>query len=310
MPKTRSFPSAVVVSALGLLLVGCTARSATSAPTATTARSAPTTTEAPTTTTTTEQPGWTVVTMDRGAIAVDSQSVTEPDGHVVTIFRFRSGQTRFGLHVGSTDPPTGTATVGPDSGPTVGPDEAPTLVSVFNGGFEVGAGAGGFELNGQTLVPLVTGDASLVIDADGSARVGVWGQGLPASGEQVVSVRQNLPPLVTGGAPSAEVATIGAWGATLGGGSAVARSALGEDASGNVLYAAGMVALPSDMAGALAGAGVVTAMELDINPEWVQLDSAPAPGAPLVAGIPGQNRPPNQYQVGWTRDFVTVMAAH
>jgi hypothetical protein len=30
----------------------------------------------------------------------------------------------------------------------------------------------------------------------------------------------------------------------------------------------------------------------------------------LVAGIPGQNRPGNQYQVGWTRDFVTVLAAH
>jgi len=49
-------------------------------------------------------------------------------------------------------------------------------------------------------------------------------------------------------------------------------------------------------------------MQLDINPEWVQLDSTPHPGGVLVAGIPNQNRPGNQYLVGWTRDFVTVMA--
>ena len=50
-------------------------------------------------------------------------------------------------------------------------------------------------------------------------------------------------------------------------------------------------------------------MELDINPAWEQIAVAPSPGAPLTAGIPGQHRPANQYQLGWTRDFVTVLAA-
>jgi hypothetical protein len=262
----------------------------------------------PTTTSTTEQPGWSPVATVNGSVAVDRQSVTEPDGHLMTVVRFRLGQTRFGLHVGSGDPPKGSALVGPDSGAAIGPDEGPALLAAFNGGFEAATGAGGFELNGQTLVPLVVGDASLVIDENGAARVGVWGQGLPVSGEQVVSVRQNLPPLVSGGAPSPEVTNIGAWGATLGGGSVVARSALGQDSAGNLVYVGSMAALPADLAGALVGAGVVTGMELDINPEWIQLDDAAAPGAPLTAGIPGQNRPPNQYQVGWTRDFVTVTA--
>jgi len=125
----------------------------------------------------------------------------------------------------------------------------------------------------------------------------------------VASVRQNLPPLVVGGQPSPAVADVATWGATLGGGAAVARSALGEDASGNLLYAADMSALPSDLAGALVSVGSVTAMELDINPEWVQIAVAAAPGGPLSAGVPGQNRPADQYQVGWTRDFVTVLAA-
>ncbi|HEV3366350.1 MAG TPA: hypothetical protein VG054_02720 [Acidimicrobiales bacterium] len=245
-----------------------------------------------------------------GAIAVDTQSVTEETGHVVTVFRFRTGQTRFGLHVGSSDPPTGAATVFRDNGSSIGPDEAPTLVAAFNGGFKANSGAGGFELNGQVLIPLVAGTASLVIDTSGVARVGVWGRDLPAPGEQVSSVRQNLAALVIAGQPAAQIADIGAWGSTLGGGAAVARSSLGEDTAGNLVYAASMQAVPGDLAGALIGAGVVRGMQLDINPQWVQLATAPTPGAPLVAGIPGQNRPGNQYQVGWTRDFVTVLSAH
>lgn len=49
-------------------------------------------------------------------------------------------------------------------------------------------------------------------------------------------------------------------------------------------------------------------MELDINPEWVQLDTARRPGGPLASAVPGQNRPADQYLVGWTRDFITVLA--
>jgi len=75
------------------------------------------------------------------------------------------------------------------------------------------------------------------------------------------------------------------------------------------LYAASMAALPSDLADALVSAGTSTAMELDINPEWVQLAVAPVPGGTLATGVPGQNRPADQYVVGWTRDFVTVLAA-
>lgn len=262
----------------------------------------------PTTTSTPEQPGWTPVSLVDGAIAVDTQAVTEADGHVVTIFRFRAGRTRFALHAGSTDPPMAAGIVGPDDGSTVGPDEVPVLLAAFNGGFKANAGAGGFELDSQVIVPLQTGVASLVIDATGSAHVGAWGEGLPVTGEQVVSVRQNLPPLVVNGQPSPAVADIGSWGSTLGGGPVVARSSLGEDASGDLVYAASMDALPSDLANALIGAGVVAGMELDINPEWVQIDVAPAPGGALAAGIPGQTRPSDQYLVGWTRDFIAVLA--
>jgi hypothetical protein len=88
----------------------------------------------------------------------------------------------------------------------------------------------------------------------------------------------------------------------------VARSAVGEDALGNIIYAGGTSLLPADLSAALLNAGAVNAMQLDINPEWVQLDAAAAGGTPLVAQVPGQNRPASQYLSGWTRDFFAVMA--
>jgi hypothetical protein len=87
----------------------------------------------------------------------------------------------------------------------------------------------------------------------------------------------------------------------------VARSALGQGADGDLEYAASMSASPADLAVALARAGARVAMELDINPEWVQLDVARRPGGPLRAAIRGQSRPANQFLEGWARDFVAVL---
>jgi hypothetical protein len=229
------------------------------------------------------------------------------------VLRFHAGLVHYALHVGSSDPPTGGAALPADAQPAIGAAENAQLLAAFNGGFLMGAGCipcgvGGMEVAGQVLVPLVSGMTSLVLDPNGAASMGVWGEGFPAAGAAISGVRQCLPPLVSGGQPSPNVGDIGAWGATLGGGNTTARSAVGIDARGNILYAGSMSALPSDLANALVSAGAVTAMELDINPEWVQADTAPSPGAPLSAAVPNQNRPANQYLSGWTRDYVTVLA--
>jgi hypothetical protein len=181
-------------------------------------------------------------------------------------------------------------------------------LACFNGGFKTGAGAGGFKVDGHVLTPLVNGLASLVIDTAGVGSVGVWGHDVPSSGVGVASVRQNLAPLVEGGQPNPQIAALSAWGATLGGGTYVARSALGADASGDLLYAASMSTPPADLANALISAGAERAMALDINPEWVQMDTAATPGGSLTAQVPGQNRPADQCEAGWTRDFVAVRA--
>ncbi len=226
------------------------------------------------------------------------------DGSVVTVAVIQ-GHVTYVLHNGSQDP--GLAAGRVRAGPVVAGAERTRLLAAFNGGFKLSAGVGGYEQEGHLVSPLRPGLASLVIDRSGQARIGVWGHGVPAPGEAVYSVRQNLPPLVMNGRPTAAAADSGLWGATLGGGEYVARSALGQNASGDLLYAASMSATPADLALALARDGARIAMELDINPEWVQLDIASHPGGPLRAAVRGQFRPADQFLAGWTRDFIAVL---
>ncbi|HEV2451678.1 MAG TPA: hypothetical protein VGS62_07110 [Streptosporangiaceae bacterium] len=227
------------------------------------------------------------------------------DGTLVTLARF-TGTVFFRLHAGSSDPGSAALSV-VHAGPAVGPIERHRLLAAFNGGFLLAAGAGGYEQEGHVISPLRNGLMSLVIDRSGAARIGVWRVSVPQPHEAVFSVRQNLTPLVRFGRPAPAAADWGAWGATLGGGAYVARSALGMTPSGQLIFAGGMSTVPADLATALAHAGARIAMELDINPEWVQLDVARVPGGVLRAAIPGQERPPGQYLAGWTRDFITVL---
>ena len=228
------------------------------------------------------------------------------DGSVITLATFR-GPVTYRLHSGSADPgPAALSVV--RAGPAVGGAERRRLLAAFNGGFLLSAGAGGYEQEGHVISPLTRGLASLVIDRSGTARIGSWGHGLPRPGEPVTSVRQNLRLLVRHGRASPAAANWGIWGATLGGGEFVARSALGQGAAGQLIFAGSMSASPAALAQALVHAGARSAMELDINPEWVQLDVARKPGHRLRAAIPGQTRPAGQYLAGWTRDFITVLA--
>jgi hypothetical protein len=230
--------------------------------------------------------------------------VKTADGSVITIATFH-GDVQFVLHNGSDDP--GKLITGVQAGPKIGKAERGRLLAAFNGGFKMAARDGGYEQEGRVAKPVRRGLASLVIDASGQARIGVWGQGVPVAGESVYSVRQNLWLLLANGKPTPESALWWRWGGTLGHLESVARSALGENAAGELMYAASMSTTPADLAQALAKAGARTGMELDINPEWVQMDAASKPGGPLVAQVPGQHRPADQYLTGWTRDFVTVL---
>jgi hypothetical protein len=231
--------------------------------------------------------------------------VRTADRSVVTVTVFQ-GPVQYVLHNGSRDP-------GPryagllHVGPVITGAERRRLLAAFNGGFLLSSHSGGYEQEGHVIRGLRRGLGSLVIDRSGHARVGAWGAGVPVPGEPVYSVRQNLTPLLINGHRAANVTLWHQWGGTMAHAEYVARSAVGQDAAGDLLYAASMSTIPADLAGALARRGALSAMELDINPEWVQLDTARTPGGPLTAAIPGQVRPASQYLTGWTRDFITVL---
>jgi hypothetical protein len=203
--------------------------------------------------------------------------------------------------------------------------QAATLVAAFNGGFQMNAAGGGYYTEGRTIDPLRRRAASLVIYADGSVDVGAWGSDLRMA-RNVVSVRQNLVPLVAGGRPTPQAASGDwqAWGSTCGATSCAAtvpgiehqwRSGLGITADGALVYAAGPALDPLQLAQLLVRAGVVRGMQLDINPAWPDFVSYDPPAGGLAAPSNGHKLlasttqgPWTFFESWWARDFVTMSA--
>lgn len=244
-----------------------------------------------------------VVNWKGSAVAWISRS---PSG--VAMVAFRQADLQLRLHSGTTD----AGTLGWRYGPVIGRSELRHLVAAFNGGFRLNVGAGGFESYGRVAAPLTGGLGSVVTYIDGTTDIGSWNKEVPAPGRAVASVRQNLPLLIDHGTPASTLGCLSCWGATLGGVSDPARSALGIQADGHLVWAGAEHATVTDIADALLNAGVVRAVELDINPEWVAgylYGHRSGGGAPLapVPVVPGQNGIPGQYLAPWSRDFFTIV---
>ena len=191
----------------------------------------------------------------------------------------------------------------------------PSLVAAFNSGFRLQDSHGGYFADGRTVGSLVNGAASLVIRSDGTATVGAWGRDVSA-GPTVLAVRQNLSLVVDGGSPVPGLAqdSVATWGATLGNQVLVWRSGIGVTSSGALVYAAGPGLSVSSLAGILARAGAVRAMELDINTSWVNYFTFdPQPGSPAAPGngtklLSTMVRPTSRYFYRTARDFIAVFA--
>jgi hypothetical protein len=179
------------------------------------------------------------------------------------------------------------------------------LLAAFNSGFKTSAGAGGFLVNGHVDDPLQNGLGTLVETRDGSVGILDWrGRTSPA---RLVLARQNLPPLVWNGTPNATVADVPAWGATLGGGAAVWRTALGVTAQGDLVYAAAGAQTPASLASLIIRIGAVRAIELDINPEWPSFVTyRRRGGADPKMVVPNPQEPSNRYLTPDSRDFFVV----
>jgi hypothetical protein len=180
------------------------------------------------------------------------------------------------------------------------------LLATFNGGFKANAGAGGFAINGRTYMWLRRGLGTLVGYRDGRVDIVNW-QGGPTPPRWVAFARQNLPLIVNGGRPTPNVWSGWQWGATLGGATYVWRTGVGVDRRGNLIYAAADYQTAGTLASILIHAGVVRAIELDINPMWPTLITyTHQRGLQPARLVPNYNQPANRYLYPDNRDFLAL----
>jgi Phosphodiester glycosidase len=229
--------------------------------------------------------------------------------YVAGIVSMNQNLVRFQLHPGAEDPGPGHW----KALPYIAPAKRRGLLATFNGGFKISTSGGGFYLNGATSGTLTRGVASVVYYRNGRIAIGVWGHSVRMSPD-VVAVRQNLHPIVSHGRIPASVDynVETSWGATLGGGYYVWRSGIGITSDGRVIFVYGPSLNVRELAQLLRHAGVVTGMELDINPDWMSYmyylpRRHPASPTPVNL-LPDQVQPPNRYYTPASRDFTAVYA--
>jgi hypothetical protein len=216
---------------------------------------------------------------------------------------------RFELRPGAEDPGPGNW----HASPQIAPGTRHGLKATFNSGFKIAQSDGGFYLNGATNGTLAKGVASVVYYRDGRISIGIWGQTARMTPD-VVGVRQNLHLIVENGKiPGSVDSNVEAtWGATLGGGYYVWRSGIGLTRDGRVIFAYGPALNVRELAELLQRAGAVSAMQLDINPDWMsfmyyQSKGHPSDPAPVNL-LPDQSQPANRYYSVSGRDFTAVYA--
>jgi hypothetical protein len=250
---------------------------------------------------------WQTVVDVKGKPAVQVTALRPDEQHtsfVVGVMRIDPKLVRGELHPGTEDP----------GGP---PFKASTslagaagagVVAAFNGGFRLSDPSHpGFYAEGRTARPLVDGAASLVLHTDGTADVGAWNREVRMAPD-VVSVRQNLLPLVDGGVVSPTCATGGTkeWGSTIGQAAYIHRSGFGVTATGVEVYVGGPALSVCTLGRILTDAGVVRGMELDINPHWVTgtyFHDRPGAAAQGFSLFPAEQAPPQHYFTPSARDW-------
>ena len=215
----------------------------------------------------------------------------------------RSSATDLALYPGYEGPGATSLPRGPEMVPA---SARGRLLATFNSGFYEADRPAGFYTHGILYFPMVRGLATVVRYVSGRVGVVSWAGG-PRPGANILMARQNLPLLVSDSRPSALSADNTAWGLTLHGVPAVWRTALGVDASGNLVYAAAPAQTSATLATIMTDLHCVRAMELDINPEWPIFVSYGAPGAlkPSLV-VPNPNQIPGRFLYPSTKDFFAL----
>ncbi|MDQ1426130.1 MAG: hypothetical protein QOD72_3628, partial [Acidimicrobiaceae bacterium] len=195
----------------------------------------------------------------------------------------------------------------------VEPTRQASLVAAFEGGFRLADSHGGMILGHRTLQALTVGSATIAIDDNGMPNIGAWGTDITESAT-LDSARQNLAPIVVDGAPAPDLSTDPnrKWGFTgPANHSAVWRSGAGIRPDGSLVWVGGTGLTVQSLAETLVRAGAIRGMQLDINQEWVQMNTYSAGTDGRVHGrrlLAGMEHTDDRWLSEDTRDFIAVFA--
>ena len=187
------------------------------------------------------------------------------------------------------------------------------LVATFNSGWRMKDLTGGFAMGHQVTGTLSPGQATAAIDRNGQLTVGRWGRDV-TSLDRVVAVRQNLELIIDGSRVVAglDVNAQGRWGSAHNQLQYTARSGLGIDRGGNLIYVAGTGMNLSMLAATLHDAGAVRAMQLDIHRQMIHFASwqptrhnGPVP----TKLLPAMTHSADRYLLPDQRDFFYITAS-
>ena len=156
--------------------------------------------------------------------------------------------------------------------------EWPNLVAAFNGGYLTKHGRFGAMFNNVHVVPPKEGFATAALTKDGKLDIGAWGTEIDPNDKNIVTYRQNLRPIVSGGKIPEDIYQR-SRGAIRPDASAsdplegdlkahTWRSGIGITKTGAILFAAGDFLDGELLATALQTAGAERAMQLDVNASY------------------------------------------
>ena len=138
-----------------------------------------------------------------------------------------------------------------------------SLICAFNGGFRTKHGQWGFIADGVSYMPPAKGIATVMVDAQGAIKMGTWGSAGFDTVENIMHLRQNLPPILESNVVNMKHDY---WGASIDNKTRVWRSALGISRDGKwLIYGAGNSLGHDTLAAGMSLAGCDYAMQLDIN---------------------------------------------
>jgi Phosphodiester glycosidase len=255
--------------------------------------------------------GWHPMARTPGEQPMVYSALLQPDHFhrsvVVAAALIRSTAVQAHLMAGTAEPP-GTGSPG-----RIPPSQLPDVVAAFNSGFKMSAHPGGFFVDGSAVRDLVDGKASAVIDDSGRLTVGQWGRDVHMS-PSIRAVRQNLALIVEQGrpVPGLDRNTDLRWGSTNNQLQYTWRSGLGVTAHGDLLYLAGDKLNLATLGAAMAQAGVVTGMELDIHSGLQFFSTFQVDGSKQATPhrlLPAMVGPAERYVQPDIRDFFYFTAA-